>query len=167
MRCRHAKIVLAVRLCSENARLGVNQSNSKLKQQPPNPTCISFLLIKPVCFLMVLKSQRASDIEKHMHFRNAKIALALRLCSEIALPVVNTQHQHLTHERITPTGLPCFCYKTCVFLMVLKWQRPRDIEHACIAEIQKSLSPYACAAKSLFSAATSAKHSIGVNQKCL
>ena len=83
--CRNAKIALVLRLCSENARLGVNQSNSKLKQQPPNPTCISFLLIKPVCFLIVLK-----------------------------------------------------------------WQCAWGTTITCIAEMQTSLSPYACAAKSLY-----------------
>ena len=58
-----------------------------------------------------------------------------------------------------------FAYKTYVFFfMVLKWQRPRDIDNACIAEMPKSLSPYACAAKSLFSAATNAKILIDVNK---
>ena len=38
-------------------------------------------------------------------------ALALRLCSEIALPVVNTQHQHLKHEPLNPIDLLSFVIK--------------------------------------------------------
>ena len=46
--------------------------------------------------------------------------------------------------------IAAFAYRTNVFAMVLKLQRSSDIEITCIAEMQKSLSPYACAAKSLF-----------------
>ena len=51
--------------------------------------------------------------------------------------------------------------------MVLNWQHSSNIENACMAEMPKSLSPYACVAKSLFSATTSANMLIGVNRKCL
>ena len=102
-----------------------------------------------------------------MHCRNADIALALRLCSEIALPVVNTQHQHLTHEHLNPTDLQFLLIKPVCFLMFLKWQLSSYMEKACVAEMSKSLSSDACAAISLFSAATSAKLLIPVNQKCL
>ena len=50
--------------------------------------------------------------------------------------------------------------------MVLKWELASNTENEGIAEMSKSLSPYACAAKSLFSAKTSANISITVNQKC-
>ena len=48
--------------------------------------------------------------------------------------------------------------------MVLKWQYLSNIEIACDAEMQKTLSPYACAAKTLFSANTNAKRLIAVKQ---
>ena len=83
-----------------------------------------------------------------MHCRNAEIALAVRLCSEIALPVVNTQHQHLKHEHLNPTDLQFLIIKP-VCLMVLKWHLSSDMEKACVADMSKSFSPYACAAKSL------------------
>ena len=60
-----------------------------------------------------------------------------------------------------------FAYKTNGMLMVLKMQCSVDIKNAYLANMSKSLSPYACAAKSLFGAATDAKRSIPVNQKCL
>ena len=42
-----------------------------------------------------------------------------------------------------------FAYKTLGFSMVLKYQHSSDIENAWMSEMPKSLSPYACAAKSL------------------
>ena len=102
-----------------------------------------------------------------MHCRNTKIALAVRPCSEIVLPLVNTQHQHLKHEPLNLTGLHVFALKTNVFLMVLKWQLPSDMDRTCIAEMSKSLSPYACAAKTLFGAATNVNNSIRGSQKCV
>ena len=51
--------------------------------------------------------------------------------------------------------------------MVLKWQLSSDMENACVAEMSKSLSPYACAAKSLFGAAARAQMSIPANQTCV
>ena len=43
-----------------------------------------------------------------------------------------------------------FVYKTKAFLMVLKKQCSTDIENTEFMKIMKSLSPYACAAKSLY-----------------
>ena len=63
--------------------------------------------------------------------------------------------------------LAVFAYKTYVFLIVLKLQRASDIENACIAEMRKSLSPYACAAKSLVGVNTNAIRLIPVSRKCL
>ena len=60
-----------------------------------------------------------------------------------------------------------FADNTYVFLMVLKWRRPWDIGNAYIAEMPKSLSPYACAANTLVSAKTSAKILIRVSRKRL
>ena len=49
----------------------------------------------------------------------------------------------------------------------LRVDRNKTIEKACIAEMSKSLSPYACTAKSLFSAKTSARLPIPGGRKCL
>ena len=49
--------------------------------------------------------------------------------------------------------------------MVLKQLHPASIENTWVAEMQQPLSPYACAAKSLFSAKTKAKRLLGVKQK--
>ena len=54
-------------------------------------------------------------------------------------------------------AIAIFAYKTNGILMVLEMQCSVDIKNAYLAEMSKSLSPYACAAKSLFSAKTSAK----------
>ena len=115
----------------------------KTKNPKPYP-CATFGH-KANAILVALKLQVSSIIE------NACIALALRLCSEIALPVVNAQLQHLKHERTTRTYLHVLLTnKTRRCLMSLRWQLPSDVEKACIVEIPKSLSPYACAAKSPF-----------------
>ena len=60
--------------------------------------------------------------------------------------------------------MPIFAYKTNAFLMALKKQCSADIENIDVMKMLKSLSPYACAAKTLFSANTSAKNPNGVKQ---
>ena len=60
-----------------------------------------------------------------------------------------------------------FAYKINGIFMVLNMQCSVDIKNAYLAEMSKSLSPYACAAKTFFSAKTSAKILIPVNQKCV
>ena len=65
-----------------------------------------------------------------------------------------------------PYSIGAFAGETYVF-SVLKLERASDIINACIAEMRKSLSPYACAVKSLFGAKTNANIPIDVNQKCL
>ena len=60
-----------------------------------------------------------------------------------------------------------FAYKTNAFLMVLKKQCPTDIENTDFMKMLKSLSPYACAAKSLVGVNTNAKRPMGANRKCL
>ena len=66
-----------------------------------------------------------------------------------------------------PYPFAVFAYNASCFSMVLKCQLSLNIEKARDAEMPQSLSPYACAAKTLFSANTNANMSIGAKQKCL
>ena len=65
----------------------------------------------------------------------------------------HAKRQALNLKRKTSNSKLCtladVAYKACVLFMVLKCQRASDIENTCIAEMRKSLSPCACAAKSL------------------
>ena len=58
-------------------------------------------------------------------------------------------------------------YKTNAFLMVLKKQCSTDIENTYFMKMLKTLSPYACAAKSLVGVNTNGKRLITVNRKYL
>ena len=102
------------------------------------------------------KTKMLSSIEIRYLRKMQKIALALRLCSQIVLwsccwwkPGYRRQPKTLKNNR-----------KTRHF-------QKSDIENTNLVEMLNSLSHYTCAAKSLFSANTNAKSPITVSRKCL
>ena len=162
----HAKIAIALRLCSENA----HRTSHKCKKAD---RCQPRLMVTPIQNHMFLKNSGVT-----LHRLRGQLVAILGNAGAILAPswedlgllghTLGLDHQAWKAKTFSKASLEhsiaAYAYKTNAFLMVLKWHLSSIIENTCTTEMPTSLSPYACAAKTLTGHHTSAKRLIGVSR---